>query len=46
MSGKTLQQWLDEWESAVIDNQSTISRDEAIRRFRALDEEEEEEENE
>lgn len=30
----SLEQWLEEWESAVLAGQSTISKDEAIRRFR------------
>lgn len=29
----TLEEWLDQWEAAVLDGQSSISREEAIRRY-------------
>lgn len=29
----SLEKWLEEWEAAVLDGQSSISREEAIRRY-------------
>jgi len=34
----TLEEWLEEWAEAVADGQSSISRDEAVRRWKAQEE--------